>query len=191
MTLSLIPAVAGMGDIVYAVLQSASHSSRSSIHGRVATRRTDKNATRRKEGQVFRRAAFLSWFPLGTRPLHNGVFSLNTPFFSGHASGCNPGSTSVCGSRMHYRCMPLRAGMRFASRRTAACVFRNWLDNGQWWNRQQVGSPSIARRHPSSSPGQRHKQGSGQAPVTRVGSQASSGVVAGPGDEGARSIGLA
>lgn len=50
--------------------------------------------------------------------------------------------------------------------------------------------PGIAVRHPSSSPGQRHKQGSGQAPVTRVGSQGAGRIVAGPGDEGARSIGL-
>ena len=55
-----------------------------------------------------------------------------------------------------------------------------------------VGLPQVSRYGtPSSSPGQRHKQGSGQAPVTRVGSQGAGRIVAGPGDEGARSIGLA
>lgn len=71
--------------LVLAILQSASHSSRSSIHGRVASRRADKNATRRKQGGGLPTRSILVLVPVGNRrPLHNGVFSINTPFFSGH-----------------------------------------------------------------------------------------------------------
>lgn len=132
-------------------------------------------------GMVFRRAAFLSWFPLGTRPLHNGVFSVNTPFFSGH--GLQPWVPCLRqGTAIRFRiasmaCVieachsALGCGSRHSARRLAFSATGLIMASGGTVSKSAP--PGIAVRHPSSSPGQRHKQGSGQAPVIGVGSQGS------------------
>ena len=96
---------------------------------------------------------------------------------------------------MHYRIVATRIDASLRGTPLDAVAGRCDAQDGLPWFRivshgSSGAPPGIAVRHPSSSPGQRHKQGSGQAPVIRVGSQGAGRIVAGPGDEGARSIGL-